>query len=103
MDKVYDRWRSRSLAGSKAWQTPHAHTAPHMATAQSARDNLVRQQNLVRERMGTQPAQAPQPGRASSSLLNPATRQRLMEKASAKPQSLSDVKSMLSSAFNRDI
>jgi len=95
METVYERWRARSL-GKNTKQG--AITSPQTAV-QSVRHSL-------RQQVAAAPVQSPQP--AAQPLRNPVAasatqmRQRLQSVAS-KPSSLTDVKSMLNTAFNRDM
>ena len=97
MNLVFDRWRARSLL--KNTQAP----APVNQPVTSARAAI----HDVRQTLRQQPARAPaQPAfTPQATVANKTTqlRQRLQAANAQKPQSLSDVKSMLNTAFNRDM
>ena len=101
MEKVFDRWRARSLNpdGKPKEQVVH------MPTVQDTRAAL-------RRRVPTAQATAPRPMAArapaptqQSSALAAQVRERLQAKAAAaaKPNAIADVKSMLNSAFHKNI
>ncbi|WP_051279021.1 ATP-binding protein [Hellea balneolensis] len=96
METVYGRWRSRSM--NKKDVPTEAIAAPQR-TVQTARHSF-RQQSAVAPATSRQsPPRAPQnPVTASTAQM----RQRL-QNAASKSSSLSDVKSMLNTAFNRDM
>ena len=89
MEKVFDRWRARSLGKSTRAGEPAEVASPQQAV-NSVRHNL-------RQKVAAAPAQPPAATPSASPM-----RQRLQSVAS-KPSSLSDVKSMLNTAFNRDM
>jgi len=97
MELVYDRWRARSLlkSGLRATQ-PQTQDRP-----------VIKQPRIhsgrppIRATSSTHPIQASQP--AKPSMTTTQMRQRLQAAPVSKPQSLSDVKSMLNTAFNRDM
>jgi len=98
METVYNRWRSRSMGKNTA--PAEVSTAPQpQRVVQSVRHSL-RQQNAAAPAASRQaPPRAPQnPVTASTAQM----RQRL-QNAASKSSSLSDVKSMLNTAFNRDM
>lgn len=112
MDLVFDRWRARSLLNNTNSQH---NTSPQQARVPVARSSVPApmaasaptppltpiqgvRQNL--RHPTAQPALTPrQVGANTADQL----RKRMQAAAAQKPQSLSDVKSMLNSAFNRDM
>ena len=106
MELVYNRWRARSLtvtdsidtSGSRPLSTAQSvkKTRAAMAARPSVSAPQVQQQGA--------PLQVPPQGNAGGGLSNE-MRQRIVANATggAKPQSLTDVKAMLNSAFNRDM
>lgn len=91
METVFERWRARSLGKKKIEAAP--------AAVQSVRQTLRRQ-------AAAPPAtQTLQQNAAPAAPLRPASQmqQRVQNMTAQRPQSLSDVKSMLNTAFNRDI
>jgi len=118
MELVYNRWRARSLtvtdsidtSGSRPLSTAQSvqKTRAAMAARPPASAAQPTQAPLRRPAARTAaPLQAPAaPARASNGGgISDQMRQRIIANASgaSKPQSLSDVKSMLNSAFNRDM
>ena len=97
MNLVFDRWRSRSLLSDNT--VPVHQPAPPAASTQPALRQNIRN---VTAAPAAQPVSARQP---QSTAANTATqmRQRMQNAVPQKPQSLTDVKSMLNSAFNRDM
>jgi len=101
METVFDRWRARSLGKDKK-----SHEPAVAAAAVSSRNAVQSVRHSLRQQTAA-PHVAPQQS-TQQPLLNPATasatqmRQRLQSVAS-KPSGLSDVKSMLNTAFNRDM
>jgi hypothetical protein len=102
MSTVYDRWRARSLLkDGSAPAKPNA-TARSVTQVRSQLKNSAPQAT-------PQPQAAPQVAPAATGGISSQMRQRILAKASnAKPQSgaapsLTDVKSMLNNAFNRDM
>ena len=95
MDLVFDRWRARSLLSEKTVPV-HQQTA---AIPQPALRQNIRNASATH---AAPPVSARQPQPVAA---NAATqmRQRLQNAVPQKPQSLTDVKSMLNSAFNRDM
>lgn len=97
MSKVFERWRARSLYPDGKPAEP----VVHVPTVQDTRAAL-------RKRAPAAPpatARAPAPAQQSSALAAQ-VRERLKAKAAAapgKPQSMNDVKSMLNSAFHKNI
>lgn len=118
METVFNRWRARSLtpnsSQSNLEQIVNSNPKPQ-PTVQSTRNNLIRQQANQRANVEAQnpsnyhqrvPQNAPNPiasTQNSSPSISAAMRHKILEKATSRPQSLSEVKSMLNSAFNRDI
>jgi len=102
METVFERWRARSLGKNTKQDAPAAIGSSQRAV-QSVRHNLRQQ---VAAAPAATPQQVQQPLRQS--VQNPVAssasqmRQRLQSVAS-KSSSLSDVKSMLNTAFNRDM
>jgi hypothetical protein len=110
MADVFKRWRARSLTVDGQNSPPVPAPAPAVKpTVQSLRSSMVKKSEL--QRAGVPPLAPPnkpqsvptRPSQAQSGAISPQMRQRILEKASAKPQSLGDVKNMLNSAFNRDM
>jgi len=99
METVFERWRARSLGKN----TKPAAASPQVSTQSSLQS--VRQS--LRSQVAAAPAQ-PRQSEPAAPLAAPVAssatqmRQRLQSVAS-KPSSLSDVKSMLNTAFNRDM
>lgn len=118
METVFNRWRARSLtpnsSQSNLEQIVNSNPKPQ-PTVQSTRNNLIRQQANQRANVEAQnpsnyhqrvPQNAPNPiasTQNASPSISAAMRHKILEKATSRPQSLSEVKSMLNSAFNRDI
>ena len=109
MELVYNRWRARSLTVTDSIDTSGSRP---LSTAQSVQK--TRAALAARPQASAVPLQAPAaPLRAPAASARTSTgggisdqmRQRIVAKASGAPkaQSLSDVKSMLNSAFNRDM
>lgn len=100
MEKVFDRWRARSLnPGGKSAESTNRLPDPRAAL----RKRMPERTEAPQVRRAT-PA-APNPTHQTSALAAQ-VRERLKAKAAAgsgKPQSLSDVKSMLNSAFHKNI
>ena len=101
MELVFDRWRARSLLRTTAKEAQTQQAAqignPAKPPISTIRQNL-RQQTPPPAR--AQPLQSMQ---ATASNAATHMRQRMQTTAANKPQSLSDVKSMLNTAFNRDM
>ncbi len=98
MQTVYERWRTRSLNSGDVQAQPPSNPSFH-----TPREQLLRSAQPGQPR-SSPPAQPNIPkSTRQSQVLSAVERQRILEKATAKPQSLSEVKSMLTSAFNRDI
>lgn len=103
METVFERWRARSL-GKNTKQAVPTPVAASQNTLQSVRHSLRQQAATAPPAVAAQTAQqqtrqaAQNPVTASTSQM----RQRLQSVAS-KPSSLADVKSMLNTAFNRDM
>jgi len=101
MGLVFDRWRARSLLKSQpAGQEKQISNKPQSGQARpsvkSVRQALVQQAPI-------QTAQPVRPSLGAASNTASQIRQRLQTASAQKPQNLSDVKSMLNSAFNRDM
>ena len=103
METVFDRWRARSM-GKDTKQDASARTASSQSTVNTVRHSL-------RQQVAAAPAQSQaniaeplraQPPRQAVSAAASQMRQRL-QSAAPKASSLSDVKSMLNTAFNRDM
>jgi DNA helicase HerA-like ATPase len=95
MATVYDRWRARSLHPNGKPSEPVTGMPPTIKDTRA----VLRQQRATGA-----PARAPQAQPQPASSVSAQVRQRLQAQgAPAKPQSLSDVKAMLNSAFHRDI
>ncbi len=116
MEDVFKRWRSRSLTVDGQKTPPTAAMPAPAPTLQSMRSSLARKSEL--QRAGVPPLVAqnkhgshqtqphihqPAAQNSSSGSISPQMRQRILEKATSKPQSLGEVKNMLNSAFNRDM
>ena len=101
MEKVFDRWRARSL-NPNARKASDA--APSPQTVQAARVAL-KNRAPARNAVPSQAPRAAPPFTPQPSALASQVRERLKAKAasSGKPQNLSDVKSMLNSAFHNNI
>ena len=107
MNKVFERWRARSL-----YPDGKPSNAPNIPTVQDTREAL-RKLSPTRRMQPAQQAQArpqPQVRRAPPVSAQPQpnplaaqVRDRMKAKAAAAPSSLSDVKSMLNSAFHKNI
>ena len=107
MNKVFERWRARSL-----YPDGKPSNAPNIPTVQDTREAL-RKLSPTRRMQPAQQAQArpqPQVRRAPPVSTQPQpnplaaqVRDRMKAKAAAAPSSLSDVKSMLNSAFHKNI
>ena len=106
MEVVFDRWRARSLT-----QTGNQNSSGRVATPQAA-VNSVR--HSLRQQAPANPPQAQRAQPMAQPVVQPNVRQavtasasqmrqQLQNAAAAKPSSLSDVKSMLNTAFNRDM
>ncbi len=100
METVFDRWRSRSLnSGELPAETIQTHAT------QNLDGRLLRppqaQQGQLKAKPPAQSASTPSGGQNQG--ISAVARQRILERATAKPQSLSEVKTMLNSAFNRDM
>lgn len=98
METVYERWRTRSLNSGNVQSQPPSN--PSFQTSRKPQFHSA-QPTQPRSSPPAQPniPKSPRQGQGLSAI----ERQRILEKATAKPQSLSEVKSMLTSAFNRDI
>ena len=96
METVFDRWRARSL-GKNTKQTASAAVSSPQAAVNSVRHSL-------RQQVAAAPAQTQSPQTPVQSVTASATQMReRLQSAAARPSSLSDVKSMLNTAFNRDM
>lgn len=96
MATVFDRWRARSLGKSTKESAPAAASSPQAAV------NSVR--HSLRKQVTVASAQTPNSQTPIQSAAASATQMRPGFKSSAgKSSSLSDVKSMLNTAFNRDM
>ncbi len=97
MTLVFDRWRARSLLKNE--KKPTLAHRPGQASASTLHD--------VRQTLRQQPVKAPaQPAfnpQAVAANKAAQIRQRIQAAGAQKPQNLSDVKSMLNTAFNRDM
>jgi len=100
METVFDRWRSRSLNSGEL--PSEATISP---AAQHPNGRLVRPpQSQQKQFRAKPPAQSTaQQKTGQNQGISAVARQRILEKATAQPQSLSEVKTMLNSAFNRDM
>ena len=93
METVFERWRARSLGKNTKQDAQPVASAQN--TVQSVRHSL-------RQQVATAPTVAHQPPQNPITASTAQMRQRLQSVAS-KPTSLSDVKSLLNTAFNRDM
>ena len=101
MELVFDRWRARSLLRTTAKEA-QAQQAVQISNPAKPPISTIRQ-NLRRQTPPPARAQPLQSMQATASNAATHMRQRMQTTAANKPQSLSDVKSMLNTAFNRDI
>ena len=99
MQLVFDRWRARSLLRTTAKETQAQKVVQRPA---SPPVSTIRQ-NLRRQTPPPGHAQPLQSIQATASNAATHVRQRMQTTVANKPQSLSDVKSMLNTAFNRDM
>ena len=99
MELVFDRWRARSLLRTTAKETQAQKVVQRPA---SPPVSTIRQ-NLRRQTPPPGHAQPLQSIQATASNAATHVRQRMQTTVANKPQSLSDVKSMLNTAFNRDM
>ena len=102
MDKVFDRWRARSLYPDGRPSEPVVHVPTVKDTRAALRNRAAAPQPHAARTMNQR---APAPT-AQSSALAAQVRERLQAKASAaagKPSGIADVKSMLNSAFHKNI
>ena len=101
MEKVFDRWRARSLNPGGKSATAASVSAPSLPSVKDTRAAL-RQRSQMRT-----PSQPPQRSAANAGQDATPVRQRYAvqqdKAAPADTRTLADVKSMLTSAFNRDI
>jgi hypothetical protein len=99
MGKVFERWRARSLYPDGKPAEPVVHVPTVQDTRAALRKRAPAPPPAAAPRRTSAPVQ-------QSSPLAAQVRERLQAKAAAastKPQSLSDVKSMLNSAFHKNI
>jgi DNA helicase HerA-like ATPase len=108
MDTVFKRWRTRTINFDDD-NSPVPHS-PHNVQAQRPAVKQVshRQPEVHRplnQHVSRSPMQSHNQAMANKKGIAPIMRQKIIDRASAnsKPQSLADVKTMLNSAFNRDI
>ena len=101
MELVFDRWRARSLLRTTAKEA-QAQQAVQISNPAKPPISTIRQ-NLRRQTPPPARAQPLQSMQATASNAATHMRQRMQTTAANKPQSLSDVKSMLNTAFNRDM
>jgi hypothetical protein len=105
METVFERWRARSLGKSTkatSSSSASAQTGSSQNSLNAIRHNLRQQVAAAPTRQAHQMTQAPLSPPTSPTTAAGQMRQRLQNVA-AKPSSLSDVKSMLNTAFNRDM
>ena len=106
MSTVFDRWRARSLT-----KTGTQNSSGRLATPQAAVNSA---RHSLRQQAAANPPQPQRPQPMAQSVAQPGVRQaitasasqmrqHLQSAAAIKPSSLSDVKSMLNTAFNRDM
>ena len=101
MELVFDRWRARSLLRTTAKEA-QAQQAVQISNPAKPPISTIRQ-NLRRQTPPPARAQPLQSMQATASSAATHVRQRMQTTVANKPQSLSDVKSMLNTAFNRDM
>ena len=101
MELVFDRWRARSLLRTTAKEA-QAQQAVQISNPAKPPISTIRQ-NLRQQTPPPARAQPLQSMQATASNAATHMRQRMQTTAANKPQSLSDVKSMLNTAFNRDM
>ncbi len=101
MELVFDRWRARSLLRTTAKEA-QAQQAVQISNPAKPPISTIRQ-NLRRQTPPPARAQPLQSMQATASSAATHVRQRMQTTAANKPQTLSDVKSMLNTAFNRDM
>ena len=105
METVFERWRARSLGKSTkatSSSSASAQTGSSQNSLNAIRHNLRQKVAAAPTRQAQQMTQAPLSPPTSPTTAAGHMRQRLQNVA-AKPSSLSDVKSMLNTAFNRDM
>jgi len=106
MSTVFDRWRARSLT-----KTGNQNSSGRLATPQAAVNSA---RHSLRQQAAANPPQPQRPQPMAQPVAQPGVRQaitasasqmrqHLQSAAATKPSSLSDVKSMLNTAFNRDM
>ena len=106
MGTVFDRWRARSLT-----KTGNQNSSGRLATPQAAVNSA---RHSLRQQAAAKPPQPQRPQQMAQPVAQPSVRQavaasasqmrqHLQSAAAAKPSSISDVKSMLNTAFNRDM
>ena len=106
MSTVFDRWRARSLT-----KTGNQNSSGRLATPQAAVNSA---RYSLRQQAAANPPQPQRPQPMAQPVAQPGVRQavtasasqmrqHLQSAAATKPSSLSDVKSMLNTAFNRDM
>ena len=106
MSTVFDRWRARSLT-----KTGNQNSSGRLATPQAAVNSA---RHSLRQQAAVNPPQPQRPQPMAQPVAQPGVRQavtasasqmrqHLQSAAATKPSSLSDVKSMLNTAFNRDM
>lgn len=106
MSTVFDRWRARSLT-----KTGNQNSSGRLATPQAAVNSA---RHSLRQQAAANPPQPQRPQHMAQPVAQPGVRQavtasasqmrqHLQSAAATKPSSLSDVKSMLNTAFNRDM
>ncbi len=100
MSKVFDRWRARSLHPDGKPSAPVVHVPTVQDTRAALRKRAPASQPATKRVM---PPRAPAPTQQSTALAAQ-VRERLQAKAAAaKPSNMADVKSMLNSAFHKNI
>ena len=97
METVFDRWRARSLGKNTKQSGAAAQSSPQSAV------NTVR--HSLRQQVAATPAQprAAQPAVAQPLTAPAAQMRQKLQNVASKTAGLSDVKSMLNTAFNRDM
>lgn len=101
METVFDRWRARSI-GKSTKQSASAPGSSPQAAVNSVRHSLRQQVAAAPTQTQNPQTQRPQTPAQSVTASAAQMRQRL-QSAATKSSSLSDVKSMLNTAFNRDM
>lgn len=117
MKVIFDRWRNRVITKPLSGAAPAMSNMPHNSqqsvSHQRPQNPNVMQNRHVQQRapqyspqaqQPRQPPRAPTPTASQpNGNMSPVMRQKILEQVSVKKQSLSEVKTILNSAFNRDM